>query len=554
MGTVTKAIPVSLIRIDQNVVSVDYSLVPITANENSDYTQQQGRLVFQENETQKEIIVSVVADNTDEPDESFSVVLSNPSNADMSESVAIVTIEDDDPAPSISVTLGTQTQATQTEGDGFSTPIAFELSLSHPSAFNIQVNLHTEDISAFQNVDYASVNATIQFAPGELTQEQTLSIYGDTDIEPDEYFRLVLSNAVNATIDSPLVNATILNDDHLAQVDAFKQTLYNNVLVPYCGNCHTRQTFEFLPAFADSDVNLAYAVTRTIVNPTDNKATRDMNRLTLRLVNDFHNCFSADCADDGTTMNTAIDTWVAEHEAIAGTAPTPISGIRFEDFVIINYPFNENSGQLVQDTSSIQPAADLTVSGNTSWVGNGLQFQTGALAASNEVINPFEKLYNFIVPSGEYTVELWLQPENLTQQNTILSYSSVNGEDFILSKDASSYVFSSRTSTTPASFISTGVQAAQQMVQHVVFTYSSTEGRKIFIDGLPYVCETQTTAPDPTCPIVQTVPNTTGALTNWQQDSQLTIGTSWQGIVHMLAIHYKALSPDQVQHNFDVGY
>lgn len=56
-------------------------------------------------------------------------------------------------------------------------------------------------------------SGSVSFADGESAKLETISIAGDTDIEPDEMFTVSLSNADNAEIATASIVATIVNDD-----------------------------------------------------------------------------------------------------------------------------------------------------------------------------------------------------------------------------------------------------------------------------------------------------------------------------------------------------
>ena len=62
-------------------VSVHYATTDGTATAGSDYTTTSGKLVFAPGETSKTISVPVVNDTVVEPDETFTLTLSQPSNA-----------------------------------------------------------------------------------------------------------------------------------------------------------------------------------------------------------------------------------------------------------------------------------------------------------------------------------------------------------------------------------------------------------------------------------------------------------------------------------------
>jgi hypothetical protein len=77
----------------------------------------------------------------------------------------------------------------------------------------VRVDLATEDGTAFRYMDYAPVDRTVAFAPGQTTLNHTLYVNGDWIGEPDEWFGVRLSNAVGADIADDLGIVTIRNDD-----------------------------------------------------------------------------------------------------------------------------------------------------------------------------------------------------------------------------------------------------------------------------------------------------------------------------------------------------
>ena len=75
----------------------------------------------------------------------------------------------------------------------------------------------SDDTATVDNNDYEPTSGTLTFVADstQLTQLVTVLVNGDTTIEPNEDFHLVLSNATNATIDATPGQGvgTILNDD-----------------------------------------------------------------------------------------------------------------------------------------------------------------------------------------------------------------------------------------------------------------------------------------------------------------------------------------------------
>lgn len=89
---------VSLSAASSRTVTVDFATADDTATTPSDYQQTNGTLTFEPGQTSKEVTVPVNGDTTDEPDETFFVNLSSPTNASISDVQGVGTIEDDDEA------------------------------------------------------------------------------------------------------------------------------------------------------------------------------------------------------------------------------------------------------------------------------------------------------------------------------------------------------------------------------------------------------------------------------------------------------------------------
>ncbi len=71
----------------------------------------------------------------------------------------------------------------------------------------------SEDVTATGGVDYEVLNGTVTFAPGETTQTIHAHVFGDTDIEAKETYRIRLSAPTNAAIADGVAVVAITNDD-----------------------------------------------------------------------------------------------------------------------------------------------------------------------------------------------------------------------------------------------------------------------------------------------------------------------------------------------------
>ncbi len=112
------------------------------------------------------------------------------------------------PTPSISIS-----DTTLVEGDAGTSTAEFEISLSNPSDVTIQVDYATVDQDATAGSDYLATSGQAIFLPGETTKLVSVTVTGDTEIEANESFDVVLSNPVFATVSDGTGTGTIVNDD-----------------------------------------------------------------------------------------------------------------------------------------------------------------------------------------------------------------------------------------------------------------------------------------------------------------------------------------------------
>jgi len=99
------------------------------------------------------------------------------------------------------------------EGDAGTTAATFTVTLSAAAATAVTVNYATADGSAVAGADYASTSGTLNFSPGQTTKTVTVSVNGDTAVEPNETFVVNLTAPSGATIATPQGHGTITNDD-----------------------------------------------------------------------------------------------------------------------------------------------------------------------------------------------------------------------------------------------------------------------------------------------------------------------------------------------------
>ncbi|HEY6169838.1 MAG TPA: Calx-beta domain-containing protein, partial [Verrucomicrobiae bacterium] len=108
--------------------------------------------------------------------------------------------------------------ASVVEGNSGSVTATFTVTLAPTNAAPVSVSFTTVDGSAFAGEDYVATNGTLIFMPGDTTKSITVTILGDTIVEPNENFFVALTAATNAYILDGQGAGTILNDDGGPQV------------------------------------------------------------------------------------------------------------------------------------------------------------------------------------------------------------------------------------------------------------------------------------------------------------------------------------------------
>lgn len=327
-----------------------------------------------------------------------------------------------------------------------------------------------------------------------------------------------------------------------------------------CLRCHApTATTPQAPFFASADQSEAYAAVRAKID-LDTPAN---SRLVVRLRDEFHNCWSGNCANDSAAMLAAVSAFVN------GITPSQVDpawklsralglydgvvaagGNRFDTHAIAKYEFKTGTGTTIFDTSGVEPALNLTMSGATEWVGGwGLNIKAGGKAQGTTTAS--KKLSDRIKATGEYSIELWAAPANVTQEDAYLfSYSGgVMSRNVTVAQRAYQYEALARSSTTgangaPALLTRDTDRDAQAALQHVVLTYDPVNGRRLYVNG------NFTGDADP---------RSGGSLSDWDDTFALVLGNEtsnnrqWQGVLRFVAVHSRALTAEQIQQNFAAG-
>jgi mono/diheme cytochrome c family protein len=337
--------------------------------------------------------------------------------------------------------------------------------------------------------------------------------------------------------------------------------LVRNTTTANCVRCHSSSAAtQQQPFFADADVDAAYAAVKSKIN-LDNPAA---SRLVVRLRDEFHNCWgNAGCASNAQTMLDAV-TAFADGIPVTNVDPTLLiskgltlydgtvaaGGNRYEAATIAKYEFKTGMGNIAYDTSGLEPALNLTMSGDITWVGGwGLNVKMGGKAQGTAAGS--KKLSDLVKSTGEFTIEAWANNANVAQEDAfIVSYSAgATARNATLAQRMYQYEGYTRSDQTgangnPVLLTRAADEDAQAALQHVVMTFSPVEGRRFYVNGV-YTGDVDAQGG--------------GSLADWDDTFALVLGNEtstnrqWEGVLRLVAIHNRALTPTQILQNFDAG-
>lgn len=348
-----------------------------------------------------------------------------------------------------------------------------------------------------------------------------------------------------------------------------------NLLDQYCSSCHqsdsaTAQSPYFaaggLPSGTTDTASDAYREAYVAAIPRINLDNPAESRFVVRLGRESHNCWS-DCERDAQDLQDAIQAMADEIEVTAVDPNLVISkaltlyegtvasgGNRYEANLIALYEFKNNQGTVAFDTSGVSPAADLNFFGDVTWVGGwgiNIRGDNTRPAKAQASTTSSRKFHQLITATGEYSIEAWVVPGNVTQEDArIISYSgSTMARNFTMGQQLYNYEFAGRSTATgadggPRLSTDDDAELLQASLQHVVMTFDPVNGRRIYVNG-EFSGDVDGAGG--------------GTLGDWDNSFAFVLGNEvsnnrqWQGVIRMVAIHNRALTAQQVQQNFEAG-
>jgi hypothetical protein len=175
-----------------------------------------GTVTFEAGETTKTVTVSVAGDVTPELDEQFTVTIT-PNGADpatISTATATGTIQNDD---NVALAIAA-TDAAKPEGNSGTALLVFTVTRAGQSqaALTVDYTVAGSGTNPANASDFSTMTGKVTFAAGETSKTLTVTVNGDTSVEPDETFTVTLSNPVpseSVQLITPAATGTIQTDD-----------------------------------------------------------------------------------------------------------------------------------------------------------------------------------------------------------------------------------------------------------------------------------------------------------------------------------------------------
>ena len=205
--------------------TVDYftgNIAIDTATPGDDYTAATGTLTFTNTDRLQQVHIPIVGNTVNESDKTVSLRFENPINLGLSRAGVIGTIINDD-SPNVTVSISPHVLKLR-EGNSGSQQAEFVVTLIGKPTGAVSVNYTTADQTATAGSDYLAASGSVDFtlddiANGIVQKSVFVTVFGDTNIEPDETFSVALSlpamSLPQVSIDPDLAagKVVIRNDD-----------------------------------------------------------------------------------------------------------------------------------------------------------------------------------------------------------------------------------------------------------------------------------------------------------------------------------------------------
>ncbi|MDX1950577.1 MAG: Calx-beta domain-containing protein [Verrucomicrobiota bacterium] len=195
VGESATNVTITLIRTGatNDLASVDYATEAVGATAGDDYVSTNGTVVFAAGETNATITVDIEPDTVLETNETFRIVLSNPTNSLVTiYTNTVVRILEDDSSFALSTNAVSVLES--------ATNVTVTVIRTGGTNDTVTLDFSTEDDSATDGADYTATNGTLSFGPGVTSKTISIPLSNDTSYEGDETFRLSITNASSGVL------------------------------------------------------------------------------------------------------------------------------------------------------------------------------------------------------------------------------------------------------------------------------------------------------------------------------------------------------------------
>lgn len=200
--------------------TIDYRVAP-GATDKDDFAGKvlppPGQITIPADKDAATITITTSGDDDPESDETFHVVLTNADYGKIVKDTGDGIIRNDDNLPpEVSISA---LDTMKREGDSGSTEIRFEVRLdkvySEPVDVNWDVYPYDHQHGLADELDFGGAwpGGSVTIDAGNISQEFSVLVEGDTDVEPNEWFTVRIAKPENATLGISRASSLIVDDD-----------------------------------------------------------------------------------------------------------------------------------------------------------------------------------------------------------------------------------------------------------------------------------------------------------------------------------------------------
>ncbi len=233
LGEGATSFPITVVRTagKAGAITVDYKFVSGTAIEGQDFQATTGTISIGSGESSKVFQIVATNDTTPESEETFDIILSNPTGgAVILNDKTTIYITDDDGGSSSSGGSSVSSSSSSVTGPGTfgfaagmysvaenTSSITVTVTRTSGSIGTVGVSYTTttgSNYTAVSGSDFASTSGTLSFAAGETSKSFTVPIVDDGTIDGNKTFAITLSNPTGgATIGTTSAQVTIYDEE-----------------------------------------------------------------------------------------------------------------------------------------------------------------------------------------------------------------------------------------------------------------------------------------------------------------------------------------------------